>query len=98
MKRLLAILALIIMVMGWPLAASAGPGSGDAEMQSQSESQGFEVPGAPHCQDDLEQDQQDTNGDPHDLGGGFRGTGSAQGGGLAPVWIGPVAVLFMQLI
>ncbi|MEZ4387624.1 MAG: hypothetical protein R3D98_08615 [Candidatus Krumholzibacteriia bacterium] len=99
MKRLLAILALTIIAMSWPLAASAGQASSDADMQAPAGSQGLEIPTPPHHLEGLEQDQQDANGDPHDLGGGFRGTGSVMGGGgLVPVWIGPVATLIMQLI
>lgn len=99
MKRSLAILALIIVVMGWPLAASAGPGSGDQENWSSPQGQGLEVPGAGLDRGDEEQQELDSHGDPHDLGGGFRGAGSPAGAGVTvPVWITPVAQLIMQLI
>lgn len=99
MKRSLAILALVIVVSGCPLAVMAESFVGDNELHSQAVEQGIAVPAPPQEGGGPEQDQQDAGGDPHDLGGGFRGTGSAlQVGGPLPVWIGPVATMIMQLI
>jgi hypothetical protein len=99
MKHPLAILAVIIIVMGWSLSASAGPGSSDRENWSTSQGQGLEVPGAGLDRGDEEQEELDGHGDPHDLGGGFRGVGSPAGAcPTVPVWITPVAQMIMQLI
>lgn len=98
MKQTLAILALIIIVMGWPLAASAGPASSGDQMHAPSEHPSLGAPGA-----DLDRGEElvelEQHGDPHDLGGGFRGANTPAGvGGDLPIWITPVANLIMQLL
>lgn len=99
MKQTLAILALITIVMGWPvLAASAGPAAGDEPMQAPP---GHLSLGDPDRDVDRGEDEVEfeQHGDPHDLGGGFRGSGTPAGaGGGAPIWITPVAQLIMQLL
>jgi len=96
MKRILAILALMSVVLVLPMSVLADdvPGGSDQE-----QSQVIEMPNAPHQPDEIEQDAQDTNGDPHELGGGFRGTSSPCGTvPIPPIWIGPVATLIMHLV
>jgi len=98
MKQTLAILALIVVVMGWPLAASAGPVAGDEHVQVPPEHLSLGVPDRDvgRGEDEVEFEQ---HGDPHDLGGGFRGAGTPAGfDGGVPIWITPVAHLIMQLI
>lgn len=97
MKKILAILSIIAVLAAWPLLAAAGPGP-DPERSSQGDSQGIELPDVPHQLDDLECDQQDTSGDPHNLGGGFRGTGSPTGCPPLPIWVGPFYVLIINMV
>lgn len=98
MKQLIAVLALTSFVLVCPLVSLAGVQSADGEMQSASEIYGLEIPEDDHT-DGINQDQQDNNGDPHDLGGGFRGTGNPPAGAIiGPVPVGPIVFLLMQLI
>jgi hypothetical protein len=95
MKRILAILTLVGLVLAMPLAATAGASGDDGPPQDQSE--GIYDP--PACDDDGMCDQQDTMGDPHDLGGGFRGTPappSQSGIGDQP-WLLPICEFLMTL-
>ena len=97
MKRLLAILALVGVVLAAPLAVIA---SDDPDgWPPQEEAQGLYLP------PDGEQDanvpvEQGNQGDPDELGGGFRGTepppGTDSAGGPG-FWITPFFVMLMQL-
>jgi len=104
MKRVLAILALISLVLVLPYTAGATGNPAD-DYHPPQEAQGIYAPPAAEVNGgDEQQDQQDQNGDPDDLGGGFRN----HGGGQAPpsatgstddgIWIPPLLVLFMQLV
>lgn len=98
MKNILAILTVIALLVSWPLAAMAGGAVDDPEMHDRNGPQGIAVPDQPHTQDDIECDQQDTGGDPHNLGGGFRGTTSPSGYPPVPVWFGPVVTLIIKMV
>lgn len=90
MKRFLAILALMSVVLVWPMSVMA---------DAPEDAQVLELPNDDQRPEDIEQDAQDVNGDPHELGGGFRGTSSPCGTvPIAPIWIGPVATLIMHLV
>ena len=95
MKRILAILTLVGLVLAMPLAAMADASDGDGPPQDQSE--GLYDP--PACDDDGMYDQQDTMGDPHDLGGGFRGSPAppSQTGTVTQPWLLPICEFLMIL-
>jgi hypothetical protein len=98
MKRFLAILTLLSVMMVYPLVTTAGADGLDSDLYAPpGQQQGVEVPGAPQGGDGEIQDQQDTQGDPHELGGGFRGIGGSSGW-APPTWTGPVWTLIMQLV
>lgn len=95
MKKFLAILALVGVVFASPLAAIASD-----EFDGQGEAEGLSVPpnGERGVDDPIEQDNQ---GDPDELGGGFRGSGSPpdpNGSGGPGFWVMPLVVLMMQLV
>lgn len=95
MKRILAILTLLGLVLAMPLAATA-VASDDGVPQEQSEG----IYNPPACEDDDGVcDQQDTMGDPHDLGGGFRGTPAppSQSGIEDHPWLLPICEFLMRL-
>ena len=95
MKKFLAILALVGVVLALPLAAIAND-----DFDGQGEAEGLCVPpdGERGEGDPIEQDNQ---GDPDELGGGFRGSGSppdSNGAGGPGFWVMPLIVLMMQLV
>ena len=96
MKRLLAILALVGVVLVVPLTALA---TDDPEFQEPSDPQGIYAPPAQE-QDSVPEIEQDNQGDPDELGGGFRGNGSppnSTGAGGTGPWLEPLIVLMMNL-
>lgn len=99
MKRFLAILTLLSVMVVYPLATTAGADDLDADLHAPpgQQQQGVEIPGYPQGGDGEIQDQQDAQGDPHELGGGFRGVGGSSGS-TPPLWLGPFWTLIMQLV
>jgi len=98
MKRLLAILALACVVFIVPSTALGSPPA-DAEQQGQGDVQGLiAVPDGVQVDEPTQQDNQ---GDPDDLGGGFRSTGSSvETNGFVPPWgnwIDPILSLLLHL-
>ncbi|HOX26620.1 MAG TPA: hypothetical protein PLL30_05520 [Candidatus Krumholzibacteria bacterium] len=98
MKRILAILALFGVVLVLPLSAVASPA--DGECQSGAVSQGVVIP--PSGGDDGDaQDQQENQGDPDELGGGFRNHGRPPGsdctGPEEIIWIDTLIIMVMQM-
>ena len=97
MKRLLAILALVGVVLAFPLTSIAVDDHDGC--QSQGEAEGLYVPPNGDHDADVPMDQ-DSHGDPDELGGGFRGTGpppDTDGTGGPGFWIPTIIVMLMQL-
>jgi len=97
MKRLLAILALVGVVLIVPLSALA---TGDPEIQGEPDAQGIAAPPAQE-QHSVPEVEQDSQGDPDELGGGFRGGGappSSTGAGGTGYWLEPIVVLILNLV
>jgi hypothetical protein len=97
MKRVLAILALIGLLLALPLAAVASA-SGDGEPAPPPEqADGLQPPA--DGDDDGSGDEQGTTGDPHDLGGGFRGVPAPPSqNGLDDLWWGPTLELLLMMV
>ena len=97
MKRFLAILALVGVVFASPLAAIA---TDDYDgCQSQEEVEGLYLPPDGEQDVDVPMDQ-GSEGDPDELGGGFRGSGTPPGtddAGDPGFWITPIIIMLMQL-
>jgi len=100
MKRNLAILALFGVVLVLPLSATALMPPAEAPYQPQSCDQVVQSPSAADDDGDI-QGQQDSQGDPDELGGGFRNNGAPPRctgtSPIVPPWIGPLFVLVLQL-
>jgi opacity protein-like surface antigen len=99
MKKHLAILALVSIILGLPLAAQALPtqvgacqgNGGSQEAVSSATTVGDDANG---------QEEFENQGDPDEIGGGFRGTGAPpeEAGVVGPgYWLGPVFIFLMQL-
>ena len=91
MKRMLAILALVGVVLVVPLTALATDPPDDADQQEQAEVNGICVPPAQE-HDSGPMIEHDNQGDPDELGGGFRGSEeppSATGVGAPGFWLDP---------
>jgi len=93
MKRLLAILALVGVVLIVPLTALA---TDEPEFQEPSAPQGIPA----QNQDNPPDLEQDNQGDPDELGGGFRGSGDPPDStGAGPgFWLEPYVILVMNLV
>ncbi len=97
MKRLLAILALVGVVLIVPLTALAVD---EPEQQEQADSEGIYVPPEQEHESGP-MTEQDNQGDPDELGGGFRGNGqppSTTGIGAPGFWLDPILVMLMNLV
>ena len=100
MKRMLAILALVGVVLVVPLTALATNPPDDADQQEHAEADGNYAPPAPEL-DSGPMIEHDGQGDPDELGGGFRGNGqppSATGVGAPGFWLDPLIVFLMNLV
>lgn len=99
MKKHLAILALVSFILGLSLAAQALPHQAGACQGSESSQ---ETLSSSTTADDAAsgQDEFENQGDPDEIGGGFRGTGGPpeDSGVVGPgYWLGPVFIFLMQL-
>ncbi len=96
MKRILAILTLVGLVLALPLATAAVASGDDGPPQDQSD--GIYDP--PAGDGDGAGDQQDYMGDPHDLGGGFRGSPAppSQTGVGDHQWLLPICEFLMNVL
>jgi hypothetical protein len=94
MKRILAVLALV----GLLIVAPAALASGD-DGSSQADADGMLSP--PPAQEGGGGEQGDSQGDPDEIGGGFRGTGippEVTGAGSPGPWIGPLLVFIVNIL
>ncbi len=96
MTRVLAILALIGLLSALPLTSVAWA-SGDGDQTPPPEqADGLQ---SPPGDDDGSGDEQGTTGDPHDLGGGFRGVPAPPSqNGLDDPWWGPALELLLMMV
>jgi hypothetical protein len=94
MKQILAVLALI----GLLIAAPAAMASGD-DGSSQADADGMLAP--PPAQESGGGEEGDSQGDPDEIGGGFRGTGippEVTGAGAIGPWIGPLLLFIANIV
>jgi hypothetical protein len=94
MKNILAVLALVGLLIAVPGAALATDGDGS----SQADADGMLSP--PPAQESGGGEQGDNQGDPDEIGGGFRGSGlppEVTGAGSPGPWIGPILILVLHV-
>jgi hypothetical protein len=93
-NKILAILAMITLLSMWPLAAAGEESSSELQMSPGHEESALsgenDIPGG-----DTE-DQSETSGDPHNLGGGFRGLEDPLA--IPPIWVAPFVPWIFTLV